>query len=73
LDRSAWNEVFSDLNEMACCLSLPGSQVAESDVALLDEGGNFDSEYRRAAEFGRPDLQGSPHRATHVLALLGWG
>jgi hypothetical protein len=71
----AWEpvEVFSDLSEMACSLSLLGSVVAESDVELLDDDGNFDPEYRRAAEFGLTDLLGSADRAVHVLALLGWG
>ena len=66
-------EIFSDLNEMACCLSLLGSVVEESDGEPLDDHGNLDPEYRRAAEFGLTDLLASPGRASRVLVLFGWG
>jgi hypothetical protein len=71
----AWDpkELFTDLNEMACCLSLLGSVVAESEDQPLDDDGNIGPEYKRAAEFGLTDLVGSPERAAHILAILGWG
>jgi hypothetical protein len=66
-------ELFGDLNEMACCLSLLGSVAAESDGEPLADEGHFNLEYRRAAEFGLTNLLGSPDRAAHILTSLGWG
>ncbi|MET0790279.1 MAG: hypothetical protein ABW061_02045 [Polyangiaceae bacterium] len=72
--NGAWipEDLFADLNEMACCLSFLGSVLAEADDEPIAEDGEIHLELRRAAEFGLTDLLRYPERAVHVLSVLGW-